>query len=632
MQKNPFQQLNNLYNTLQMLPREVTQLQTLSSEDKTLLKKIGLTAGQVRRDLLKDVQVQYDRYNLYQQCERALEHPLVGAATELYANYCTVFSPLHNATVWITSESPTYQRELTHLLDRIGIEEKIFDWCYTTGSYGDMFVQVNGVPGKGVISIADDMHPLNLSRVDHEGVLIGYYKTPLGQVTDQRKLLPPWDYVHFRLLGGKKKRPTTGDPHASEFRTMHLMTGTSVKQVTTKYGTSLLLNALPSYRRLRLAEDSLLLARLSRGLIRYVWKLKVDSGNMEAVGTLVDQYSRMLREARALDTREATAGFGSRENPMSVIEDLFIPVWNDVGDLTFDKIGGEADIRWIRDIEDLRQQLAAALRTPLPLLGAYLKEATGPLGSQAIEKLDINFARMARKLQRTVRNGVKRMCQIHLAYMNMDPDPSLFDVQMPEMSTAEDEALKANLKDGMEVIGDVMDLVDKITEGDVRKVDKFELFDFLSQRIIKMEDLDLTDFIASENLEAVEAALPECKHRRTRMLQEKKIQHILEQAMGTKNKGRVYTKPLLADMDLVSYVPTRIYDAKTNELNKKVVTRLSRRGGWIGVERSSEIWEQKFGSTMVLEGDPNEDRDVHVGGQGLLFTKTKLNESKEKDV
>ena len=103
----------------------------------------------------------------------------------------TVFSPMHNATIWVTSESPTYQKELTKLMDRIGIEEKIFDWAFTAGSYGDMFVKVNGIPGQGVISIDDSDHPINISRVDHEGVLIGYYKTPVGQAGDQQRLMAP---------------------------------------------------------------------------------------------------------------------------------------------------------------------------------------------------------------------------------------------------------------------------------------------------------------------------------------------------------------------------------------------------------------------------------------------------------
>lgn len=608
---NPFDQLNNLYKKVSMLPGEVSQLKHLTPEDKTLLQRIGLTATQVKRDLLKDLQIQYDRYSLYHQIERALEHPIVGAATELYANYCTVFSTMHNATVWITSESPTYQRELTKLLDRIGIEEKIFDWAYTTGSYGDMFVKVNGIPGQGVISVNDDEHPLNISRVDHEGVLVGFYKTPMGQTASEvQRLQAPWEYSHFRLLGGKKKRPRFGDPMYSEFRSMHLLTGMDTKQVTTKYGTSLILNALPSYRRLRLAEDSLLLARLSRGLIRYIWKLKVNSGNMEAVGELIDQYSRVLREARAFDTRSGSANFESRENPMSVIEDLFLPVWDNVGDLTFDKIGGEADIRWIRDIEDLRQQLAAALRTPLPLLGAYLKEATGPLGSDAIEKLDINFARMARKLQRAVRNGIKRICQIHLAYMNMDPDPELFDVQMPEMSTAEEESLKASLKDGIGVIGDFMDIVDRVVEDDPRKIDKIEVFQWCNEKFLKLEDFDLKDFVVDE---VTAQALPECARRKQRMETQLRLQKIFEKEMK-EQKERLFPAEPIFDMDLMSYFPTEIHDSK-GEINRRAVSRLVRRGGTLGIDRGKAVWESRFGNCQVSEGD---GKKVGAGASGQM--------------
>lgn len=610
MAGNPFEQLNNLYSKPAMIPGAVSQIGHLTPEDRQLLQRIGLTSAQVRKDLLQDTQIFYDRYNLYRHVEQALEHPLVGAATELYANYCTVFSPLHNATAWVTSESPTYQRELTKLLDRIGLEEKIFDWAFTTGSYGDMFIKVNGIPGQGVVSINDSDHPVNISRIDHDGILIGYYKTPIGQGSDQQKLMAPWEYVHFRLLGGKKQRPQFGDTSYAEFRTVHLLTGLRSKQVTTRYGTSLLLNALPIYRRMRLAEDSLLLARLSRGLIRYIWKLKVSHTNMEAVGELIDQYSRVLREARSLDTRTGSPNFDSRENPMSSIEDIFLPVWDDCGDLTFDKIGGETDIHWIRDIEDLRQQLAAALRTPLPLLGAWLKEATGPLGNQAMEKADINFARMARKLQRTVRNGIKRICQIHLAYMNMDPDPNLFDIQMPEMSTAEEESLKESLKDGMEVVDSMMDTIDKVIEGTPARLDKIEIFNYLNEKFLKLEDFDLREFLASTE------TLPECKRRTDRMEHEQKIKTILEKAMKGKDKDRIHKKPALFDTDLISYVPTttRGSDGKVNE---KVMSKMTANGSWLGAERSKEVWEDRFATCTVMEGDF--DEDVEEGQLVLPF-------------
>lgn len=490
--------LGNPFKLLQKLERKPTMVSTdaikqhLTDEDKKLLQNIGMSAGQLFERVHADVAVNYDRARFYTEITRAVEHWMVGPAIELYADYSTNFSQLHNASVWITSENSTYQRILTKMLDDIGIEEKIFDWAWNTGAFGDLFVRVYGMPGVGIVSIDDDQHPINVSRVDHNGCLIGFFETPQGETQgNPSNLIPPWEIVHFRILGAKRKRSQFGDTTYSEFRASYLMTGADNKQVTSRYGTSIIINSLSAYKRLRLAEDSLLMARLTRGLIRYVWKLKVDSTNQESVAELISQLVGQLKKARALDTSMGSPNFDSKFGPLSAIEDLLIPVWGDTGDLTYDKIGGDVDIRWIADIEELRNQLACTLRVPLSVLGGYVEEASGSLGSQAIEKLSIEFAHTARRLQRAIKAGIKRLCQIHLAYMNMDPDPRLFDVCMTETSTAEEETIKDTLDTGCDVIQKMIDLAEACDEN----VDKVKIFNYLNQKILKLDDFDLNDFM-----------------------------------------------------------------------------------------------------------------------------------------
>lgn len=480
----------------------------------------------------------------------------------------TNFSQLHNKSAWITSESPKYQKELTKLLDHIGMEEKIFDWACSVGSFGDLFVKINGVPGHGVVSIDDDENPISTGRVDYQGILVGFYKTMLSTqaAATKSKLLPPWDYVHFRLLGAKRKRPMTGDPLHNEFRTMHLMAGMDTRQVSSRYGTSLLLNALPTYRRLRLCEDSLLLARTTRGILRYIWKLKVDGQNLEAVGEMVDQIASTLKRARALDTSSENPNYDSKFNPLSAIEDLFIPVWGDTGDLTYDEIGGKADIRWIVDIEDLRNQLACALRCPLSLLGGYVQEASGALGSEAIEKLDIRFARSARRLQRSLINGITRICQIHLAYMNMDPDPNLFQVNMSETSTAEEESLKASLEGGVDIVDKMIATYKEVVGED--RLDTIKLANYLNQKILKLEDFDMEQFTKSPS------AVVEGKEEKEE-------------------------KPKLADpvfnLDITTYLPVAITEENKKNFNS-----------WLALERHQGTWQKKFGETYVKETQEGE--------------------------
>ena len=594
---NPFKLLADLSKKLPMIPSQIATGKKLSDEDLTMVKKIGLTMSELTKDIQTDTQVQWDRMNLYHQIDRSLDHWMMSSATELYADFATNYSSLHNASVWVTSEDAKYARVLNKFLqETVGIEEKIFDWAYTTASYGNLFVKINGVPGTGVVSISDNEHPLNLSRVDHEGILVGFYRTPLGAYTGNQKLLAPWEYVHFRLLGAKKKRSEFGDQSYTEFRSMYLLSGMSQKQATTRYGTSLLINALPVYKRLRLAEDSLLMARLTRGIIRYVWKLKVDSSNQEAVGELVEQYARLLKRARALDTSDDSPGYDSKANPMASIEDIFIPVWGETGDLDYSKIGEDADIRWIVDIEELRNQLACSLRTPLSLLGGFVKEASGSLGSDSIEQLDIRFARSSRRLQRSLKEGISRICQIHLAYMNMDPDSSLFEVNMSETSTAEEAQLVKSLETGISVVAQVLDTLDGI-EG----LDKIAIINYLNQKMLKLEDFDLNDYMEKKEIVSTVSPVGIDGEEGGGEFAEGEVPPEEGIAPGEgMEKGEAPIESTKKDLkhpiietvfntDSLSYLPIT-YNEKTGKHLRS----------WISQERHMKIWEKKFGSAKVL--------------------------------
>ena len=547
-------------------------------------------------------------------CHNSLEHWFVGPAVILYANVASTFSYLQGCTVWVTSDSETYQQELTKLFDRIGIEEKILDWAHAIGAYGDLFVKINGSPGLGVVSVDDSLHPMNIGRVDYEGVLLGFYKCPQGQTSisndkgeNPEQLIPPWEYVHFRLLGARRKRPRYSDPGYTEMRQIHLITGADTRQVTTRYGTSLVTNALPAYKRLRLAEDSLLLARVTRGIIRYIWKLKVSADNAEAVSALVDQYATLITRARAIDTRpDATTPYDDKQSNLTCIEDLFVPIWGDM-DLSQEKVGGEADIRWIVDIDSLRQQLAFSLACPLAIGGAYVKEATGSLGSEAISKLDIRFARNARTLQRALILGLARLCQIHLAYMGMDPDPRLFEIHMTETSTAEEESLRKSLESGMRTF---VNFVKSLKAVAGRKLDGEKVWDYYNEKVLRLKDFKLRDFyksseVVQKEIEVQKAAVaakavaaPPEEAGKTPLFtsKKKKIGQVIQEVMVQRK-----LRPI-GNLDLCSYLPT------TSKAILENCFELPGAGGVSWIERrDQDTWNNLTKGMMVRIGEAKEE-------------------------
>ena len=780
------------------------------------------------------------------------------SGSHLFALDCGIYvhnttrSQLQESTVWVTAKNKEYQYQIEKMFDIINLEEVIYDWAWTIAVFGDLFVQVFGQPGIGIVSINDDQHPVNVSRVDYNGRLIGFYETPMGYAqADERKLLTPWDYVHLRLLGAKKRRPMYADPqyclkgdtqiqllngtnptikemvenrdkyigkelwsinprtqglevdtiidakktrlnaqlvrvhldndeyidctpdhkfmlrdgtfkeaelldqgeslmplyskfvgrnkkmggyktvynpkdgkyhfehrlvhgkitrgnvvhhkdynpknnesnnletktivdhaklhqilskhlqklyknptlkalyhkkqkegrqkayanskfrvycseliskaslehwqnpeyrnktlkaikksitpvviqkraqtlretlknpeirkkyshiqtpeskkkqqdnwldddfrlkmyqshrddcqcfrckslrrkgvllnhkvlkvewlveredtydittaknhnfptgagvfvHNSEFRTISIMTP-DVRRLTSKYGTSVLADALPIWKRLRLTEDSILMARINKTPTRYIYKITIPEGNAnaESVANLIDQYISELKRARALNVDEASPSYQDRFQGLGALEDIIVPVWGNSDNFNIEKIGGEVDIRWIVDVEELRNQLATALKVPLGLLSGYSKEGNpGGLGQNSVERLDIRFARQARRVQRSIQNGLTRLAQIHLAYQGMNPDLNLFEIHMAETSTAEEEELKDALDKGVDIADKLFEFYAKILGADF---DARECAEYINKKFLKLNDADLDAWVLKGNKQA----------------------------------------------------------------------------------------------------------------------------------
>lgn len=773
--------LRNVFNpqdTATVLGKEVPTIST-SKPEQEKLRRIGITSTDLNKSIQQMLYVGQDRRAIYSASERSLEHPIMSGACALYADTSASRSNVTGKTLWAESKSKEYKYQIDKLFDVINLEEVLYDWVWTMCLYGDMFVKVNGQPGVGIISVEDDDHPLNISRVDVNGRLIGFFQTPLGiNPTNEAMLMPSWCYSHFRLLGAKRRRPmygtgldpmaaclvgdtkitlldgteptiqemtdspkdyigkyvlsvnpktlqlepdkivnvqktrlntelvrvhldnelyvdctpdhrfmlrdgsfkeakdlvqgeslmplytrftkgvlkeykevynpgrnkwsfihrlvtgivkkgfirhhldfnkTNNDPsnlvilsrkdhndlhaehkrktritkvcltcgkefevqpclsrikycskectsylalnkhkndcscficqakrgetngvnnsnykhgkyakvlnhkvvrverlqerqdtydltternhnfplsvgifvHNSEYRAMTLMTPDQ-RRISSKYGTGVLNDGLVAYKRLKMAEDSVMMSRLSKGMLRYVFAIGMgNNANPDAVSSIIDEYSEVLKKARSIDTAGDNA-YKERTNFMSALEDIIIPVWGEVNQFKVEKIGGETDIKWIKDVEELRQHLFAALRIAPQLFGAYVEQLPGSLGQSALERLDIRFARQCRRIQRSIVSGIERLIQIHLAYQGMDPDLSQFEVKIADISTAEEEEIKNGLKTGTDATAALVEMLEEMF-GD--KLDKVKLVKYINDKFLKLNDFNIEDML-----------------------------------------------------------------------------------------------------------------------------------------
>lgn len=463
---------------------------------RLLTKGTVFDKGRMSRILSEALATSYYRRTFYRECEQAASHSYVSAALDLYVDSVTAPSKITNKSIWVTSEDKKLENTLNQFLEEIALEERIRDWAGQLAMYGDFFIEPVGREGIGVAFVDDSIHPADMERIDINGRLEGFVRTGLyqNQSIYTADVDAPWRYTHFRIFGVAKKMLNTALGIFGEPGRMFSLEQERFKdkkfRYTTKYGVSLLTPAIPIYKRLKMAEDSLLMARITRGITYYLYKIKVSGGNIDSAAELVQSYSEYLKRQTGLDLTTGQEQWKDRWAPVfAQVEDLFVPESDDIT-VSHDQLGGDANIKAIVDIELLVNQLLGSLRVSKAMLG-ITDELPGAIGEGAAVRISINFAKNAYRLQTGLKQGIKRLCQIHLAYLNQNPDPTRFEINSGDISSAEEEELKNALDKGVDVVDKLAEMLLKFAPD----IDRMELLNYLNQKFLRLDDLDISTML-----------------------------------------------------------------------------------------------------------------------------------------
>lgn len=450
----------------------------------------------------------YYRRQYYRELENVqAENPLVGGTVELYVDSVTAASSITNRAVWVTANDKKVANELNQMFESVGVEEKIRDWAGQLALFGDFFIELYGRERVGIAYVDDNIHPGEMERIDVNGRLEGFIRTSRygGQRQFEAQLEAPWRYVHFRTYGIVQKMQNQalgvfGEPalrYSAEFLNASGVGGEK-SYITTRYGVSIISPSVNIAKRYKLAMDSLMMARVTRGMLFILYNVKVKGGTYAQASELVNDYMAALKRNTGLNlnTKEWKDAF---EPIYAQVEDLYIATTDDI-EVTAQELGGKsADIKGVADLDLLTSQLLGALRVSPQMLGID-KEGGITLGEGASRRISVNFAKNAKRLQDGIRAGLKRMAQIHLAYRGMNARPDQFEVHFGEVSTAEEEEVKNALKTGVEIVDDFVSTIDTVSGGNV---DKVKLAQYLLGKVIKLDDFVLTDYLKNQPADIV---------------------------------------------------------------------------------------------------------------------------------
>jgi hypothetical protein len=453
--------------------------------------------------LAEHLRIEHDLLTRYFDYEEMDDFPEISTAMDIYADDSTQTDTLRRKAVWVVSEDERYKEIGNDLLHKqLRIEEDLHPLSRTLTKYGNAYGELL-VNKDGVIGI-NFLPPPTMRRVeDYNGALLGFYQDPDGRgisLEDFRKLLDE----KGRLKGAP--RPTNdfyqaGARHAGGFTQPSMSTNLGTNQPTelipfedwevvhwrlrskhmrSIYGHSVLEPARWVWRRLVLLEDAAILYKLTRAPARYAFY--IDTGDLPPAQAMahVNEIKKGYKKKKFVD-KEGNLDF--RVNPLAVDEDFWVPMRGGKESTRIDILSGP-DWQSMEDLQYFRQKLMTAIKVPPAYIGLQEGETRASLSQE-----DVRFARTVLRIQRELRNGLKKVLRVHYAAIGMDPHGAEWDVEMTapssifELAQIETRNAQADLAGNLEPYFDKQWILTKV----------FNLSDDEAADLLKRQDQEQED-------------------------------------------------------------------------------------------------------------------------------------------
>ena len=407
----------------------------------------SLVGGVERLERVKD----YEEMDHYPEITRALD---------IYADDSMTYAE-DGKILQIVSDDDKIVHELEELLyQRLDLDFHLWTWIRNMCKYGDMFNLLDIVDKEGVLGAI----AMPVGEIEREE---GYNNDPnslrFKWTAQGNTVFENYQVSHLRILGDDRFLP---------------------------YGRSVLDSSRKVWKQLLMAEDAMLIYRISRAPELRVFY--VDVGNIPPRD--VDSYMQNARDKlkRIAVTQESNGNLDMRYNPESILEDFFIPVRGDRGSRIETLPGGE-NAAAIEDIEYLQNKLFISLGVPK----SYLTAEEDLSGKSTLAQEDIKFARTIQRIQKIVVSELAKISLVHLYLRGYDESSIYnFDLRLTNPSTVTEMM-------HLELMGNRFDTASNMADSPLLSLD------YIQREVLKLSASEIVDINLQIEKEAHEAYIIE---------------------------------------------------------------------------------------------------------------------------
>jgi len=345
------------------------------------------------------------RIGSYSDFENMEFFPEIAAALDIFMEESTTPNP-KGEILNIHSNSSRIKGVLEELFyNNLKVHTNLPMWVRNVCKYGDNFLFLNIDENEGVIAGKQlPNYEIERKEMDFIDSLRITDKANVTKFNWRGKdiVFQSWQIAHFRILGDDRKLP---------------------------YGTSLLEKCRRIWKQLLMAEDAMLVYRVTRAPERRVYKIYVGNIDDEDVEAYVNNIANKFKRTQLIDPQ--TGQIDVRYNQMSNTEDYFIPVRDENAPNPIDTLPGASNLDQIGDLEYLQKKLCTGLRVPKSFLG--FDEATGDGKNLAL--MDIRFSRTINRVQQSMIQELNRIAIIHLHMLGFTDDLDNFTLSLNNPSS-----------------------------------------------------------------------------------------------------------------------------------------------------------------------------------------------------
>jgi hypothetical protein len=237
-----------------------------------------------------------DRLSAYQDFRAMDMSPEIAAALNIIRDECLTRSEKGNI-LEIYSENSRVKEILKDLFgNRINVDYNLKLWIRDLVKYGDYFVFLEIDKTEGIYNFLS----LPVEEIHREEAYDGNPESVRFRWETMGMYFEDWQVAHFRMLEDTKKLP---------------------------YGRSILDPARKLWKQLQLAEDSMLVYRITRAPERRVFYIEVGNlGDQDVQGYMM-KIQNQIKKQPVVDSRNGQ--YNLKYDPMNITEDYFIPIRGD---------------------------------------------------------------------------------------------------------------------------------------------------------------------------------------------------------------------------------------------------------------------------------------------------------------